>query len=221
MDILGVSFDNYHTWRDWGLYQMGPASLSLPVVQSNYISVPGRDGYLDMSTALTGEVTYKTREFSCPFMSLASSEDWPALYSRILNAIHGQKMKIVLDEDPDYYYEGRVAVETPDYDGSWQFSITGVVSPWKYKIKPTEISRKDLTTDYKPLTLPNERRPVVPTITVTEETRLLWKDTAYVISPGTHRLLNIRLAAGDNVLKAQLVLASRGTITVAYQEASL
>ena len=35
---------------------------------------------------------------------------WNELYSEILNYLHGQKLKAVLEDDPDYFYEGRFAV---------------------------------------------------------------------------------------------------------------
>lgn len=218
-DLLGVSFGSYHTWRDWGLYLMGPASVSLPVVRTNYVDVPGRDGYLDLSDALTGETVYETRDFSVPLMSLASPEDWPGLYSGILNAIHGQKVRIVLDEDPDYYYTGRVAVDSPSYDGTWQFNINGVLRP--YKLKQTEtVVTASLTTEETEITLVNDRMPVVPTITVEGETVLAWEGGSAALAAGTHCLPGLRLTQGTRVLQARTT-GGAGTITITYREGSL
>lgn len=218
-DALGVTFGNYHTWADWGLFQTGPASLSIPVVQTNYVEVPGRNGLLDLSTALTGEVIYKTRDLSIPFMSLAGPEDWPDLYSRILNAIHGQDLKIVLDEDPDYYFTGRVALDFPTYDGTWKFNVLGVVYPYKLRQTDTVVT-KDLSTEDASILLVNERRPVTPAITVDAETTLTWGDKTCTISAGTYKSLDIRLVGGENMLKAR-VTSGTGTITITYQEGSL
>lgn len=218
-DVLGVTFGGFHTWADWGLYLTGPASISLPVPQTNYIEVPGRDGYLDLSTALTGEPVYQTRDFSVPLMSLASPEAWPGLYSSILNAIHGQTLEIVLDEDPDYYYTGRVSVELPSYDGTWQFVVSGVLYPYKLKQTDTVVTAALTDTDTV-LTLTNQRRPVVPVITVDAETLLTWNGGTCTVSPGAHSLTALRLTAGSHTLKARTV-SGAGTITITYREGSL
>ena len=93
--------------------------------------------------------------------------------STILNAIHGQQLKIILDEDPDWYYIGRVELDSPSYDGTWQFNIIGAVYPYKLKTAVTKVTAS-LTTADTELTLACDRRPVVPTITVSTETVLTW-----------------------------------------------
>ena len=218
-DILGITFGTYHTWRDWGLYLTGPASVSLPSVRTSYADIPGRDGQLDLSTALDGEVHYEPRDFSAPLMSLSSPEDWPGLYSKILNAIHGQQLNIMLDEDPNWYYTGRVAVESPSYDGVWRFDITGSLYPYKLKAVETSVTAS-LTEADTEISLSCDRRPVVPTITTTAETVLTWGADSYSVHAGSHRIPGIRLTQGTHTLKARTT-AGTGTIAVSYQEGSL
>lgn len=219
-DILGVTFGNKHTWIDWGLLQTGPAALSFPIVQTNYVEVPGRDGLLDLSAALTGDVSYQMRDFTVPLMSTATPEDWPALYSQILNAVHGKQLNATLDEDPDYYYMGRFAVDFPTYDGTFQFSITGVVYPYKRKQAITVVTAA-LTTMDAEITLVNDRQTVIPSITVDAETTLKWGDSTWTIGAGTHTIPDIRLTEGENTLKAKLTAEGTGSITISYQEGSL
>ena len=98
--------------------------------------------------------------------------------------------------------------------------VTVDCDPWKYKIERTTVSRSDLGTAYKQLALPNESRPVIPTITVAQDTVLLWGGNTINVSAGDHILPAIRLAAGNNILKAK-VASGTGSITVTYQEASM
>ena len=218
-DILGITFGTYHTWEDWGLYLSGPASISLPAVRTSYADIPGRDGQLDLSTALDGEVHYEPREFSAPLMCLASPEEWPELYSNILNAIHGQQLDIVLDEDPNWYYTGRVAVESPSYDGVWRFDITGSLYPYKLKSAETTVTAS-LTEADTESSLSCDRRPAVPAITTTAETALTWGADSYTVSAGTRQLPGIRLTQGTHTLKARTT-SGTGEITITYQEGSL
>lgn len=219
-EVLGVSFGNYHTWRDWGLFQMGPASLSVPVVQTNYVEVTGRNGLLDLSTAVTGEPIYQSRDLSIPFMSLTDPEDWPGLYSQILNAIHGKALKIVLDEDPGYYYTGRLAVDFPFYDGTWQFSVTGVIYPYKLRQLETVVTA-NLSTEDVEIQLFNERMTVTPTITVDAKTTLTWPGYSVALDPGADQIIPaLVLKEGENVVKAH-VASGTGTITITYRGGSL
>lgn len=218
-DILGITFGTHHTWKDWGLYLTGPASISLPTVRTNYADIPGRDGQLDLSTVLDGEVHYEPRDFSAPLMSLASPEEWPGLYSEILNAIHGQSLKIILDEDPDWYYIGRVALESPSYDGVWLFEIAGSLYPYKLKATETSVTAP-LTDADADISLSCDRRPVVPTITTTAETVLTWGADSYTVNAGAHQLPGIRLTQGTHTLKARTT-SGAGEITITYQEGSL
>ena len=78
----------------------------------------------------------------------------------------------------------------------------------------------DLSTEYKQLLLLNESRPVIPQITVEQDTTLLWKGSTINASAGSHIFPDIRLSAGENILEAK-VSSGNGVITVTYQEASL
>ena len=53
-----VFFDGKDTYAEYGLL-LASKSISLPEVRTNMIDVPGRDGLLDASEVLTGEVTQK------------------------------------------------------------------------------------------------------------------------------------------------------------------
>ena len=64
--MTGVTLNEKHCTRDLGLY-LTDAVIAAPEVQTSYASVPGGDGYLDLSTALDGEIHYKGREIKLSF----------------------------------------------------------------------------------------------------------------------------------------------------------
>lgn len=136
MDIgyMGVSFGGHHSYADWGLELLGPPIFSAPEPQTTYLSVPTRDGALDLTAVLTDTVHYNDREFTATFLSYASPTAFAALFSEILNAIHGQRLQIVADTDPSYAYDGRCMVSELAYnstDGTWSFIVTAACSPYK------------------------------------------------------------------------------------------
>ena len=217
-----VFFDGKDTYTEYGLL-LASKSISLPEVRTNMIDVPGRDGLLDASEVLTGEVTYKNRTITLKLTGVdtVSGKKWPATISDFCNKVHGKRVKITFPEDTAHFYSGRCSVGKVGLVKMMQtIPVTVDCDPWKYKNAKTTVSRSDLGTAYKQLSLPNESRPVIPSITVAQDTTLLWGSSTINISAGDHILPAIRLAAGSNTLKAK-VASGTGSITVTYQEASL
>ena len=217
-----VFFDGKDTYTEYGLL-LASKSISLPKVRTNMIDVPGRDGLLDASEVLTGEVTYKNRTITLKLTGVdtVSGKKWPATISDFCNKVHGKRVKITFPEDTAHFYSGRCSVGKVGLVKMMQtIPVTVDCDPWKYKNAKTTVSRSDLGTAYKQLSLPNESRPVIPTITVAQDTTLLWGSSTINISAGDHILPDIRLASGSNTLKAK-VASGTGSITVTYQEASL
>lgn len=71
-------------------------------------------------------------------------------YSRILFALQGKDVVIILDEDPTYFYKGTVQVE--DYVASNDGSLNGVtikydLFPYKMKLEETVLVIKDANAD--------------------------------------------------------------------------
>lgn len=217
-----VFFDGKDTYTEYGLL-LASKSISLPEVRTNMIDVPGRDGLLDASEVLTGEVTYKNRAITLKLTGVdtVSGKKWPATISDFCNKVHGKRVKVTFPEDTAHYYSGRCSVGQVELVKMMQtIPVTVNCDPWKYKNAKTTVSRSDLGTAYKQLSLPNESRPVIPKITVAQDTTLLWGGNTINISAGDHILPAIRLAAGTNILKAKIA-SGTGSITVTYQEASL
>lgn len=132
---FGVYFDEKHSYDDFGLF-FCKRTISPPEPQTNYIEVPGRNGVIDMSTALTGSVKYKTRTISMTFRKFdIDYENYDVLRTTIMDAIHGKRMQIVFDDDGQYYYSGVLSVGAFKEVGRrvCEFTITAnSVQPYKY-----------------------------------------------------------------------------------------
>lgn len=138
--MRGVTFDNKHTFWDWGLLLKKPPELSSPEPKTHYVDIPGAHGAMDLTEALTGKVQYKNRTLTLEFISRAGRTNWPALYSDILSNLHGQmKEEIVLDDDPEHHYRGRVTVGDSVLENDvWvSLKMTVEVEPFKKSIEGT------------------------------------------------------------------------------------
>lgn len=112
----GVIFNDKHSFRDWGLVMKTRPNISPPAPKTKLIEVPGSDRVIDLTESLTGAVHYEMRTISFEFVMMAERDRWPALYSDIMKTIHGKSVRIIMDDDPNYYYTGRVSVGDLDPD---------------------------------------------------------------------------------------------------------
>ena len=173
----------------------------------------------DMTEQPAGRVTYKTRKITWTF-ALYPGESWDEKHRQVSNALNGRRCNITLDTDPEYYYQGRLSVSKHKVSGQLrQITVEAVCQPYKLKQIPTT-STLALTTAFKTLRLLNDRKPVVPTITLTAAATLRWKGTSIALNAGTHRVLDIQLTEGENLLEA-MVSSGTGTMTITYQEGAL
>lgn len=215
----GTNFGGVHSHRNLHLIQAA-VDVQPAEPKTNFIDIPGADGSKDFTESPAGRVVYNTREITWVF-KLYPGDNWAAKYAQVSNALNGKSCKITLDDDPGYYYQGRVSVDKHAADGILHtISVIAVCQP--YKLRQTETTQSaNLTTSYSTLTLSNERKPVIPSITVSQPTTLLWKGNTYAVTAGTHRLLDIMLVEGSNTLQAKTTSAGSGTITVTYQKGAL
>ena len=213
----GSDFGGIHSHRDLNLIQQKvdvmPAEPKL-----NLIDVPGADGSVDKSELPGGRLYYNDRTVTWTF-ALYPGESWHAKHRQVSNALNGKRCRITLDDDPGYYYTGRVRVMDYNTDRALrQITVEAICSPWMLKQQPTIVTQA-LTSGLKAIHLLNEKKPAIPTIEATTPTTIRWKGTTVDIPAGSFSSLDIELQEGDNVLEARS--ADGGTITITYQEGSL
>lgn len=132
-----------NTWDDWHLAPSSRPFLAPPVMKTQIVEIPGADGVLDLSTSLTnGRPIFQNREGSWEFIVINGYGTWSDRYSEIMNYIHGKIVKVKLETDPEWYYEGRLTIENwaSPSDGTWStITIKYSVKPYKYKFSNPSI----------------------------------------------------------------------------------
>ena len=211
-----VYFDDIDSYLDLGLI-LKPREIPSPEPILRLVEVEGRDGALDMSEALTGDVNYKNYTIPFDFNVIDAINTWDAKLSEIKNKLHGRKMKITLSSDPNYYWLGRVRVL--DFASSKSLGSLAIecdVEPYKYKKEVTIVSNS--VSAGNSYTYTNARKRVVPKITTDSTISIKFEDTIYSLSAGTVKILDIVLKEGINTIE---VTEGSGTLTLEYQEKSL
>lgn len=132
--MQGVSFGNKHSYRTWGLALAGKPTVSPPKPKIKLVEVPGSDSVIDLTETLTGQVHYQLREIRMEFVLPGSRSRWESVFSDLLHTLHGKNHRIIFDEDPNFYYEGRVTVERLQGGrGAASIGVTAQVRPYKYQ----------------------------------------------------------------------------------------
>ena len=130
-----IIFGDKNTWDDWHIIPASRPVFSVPQLKSRVIDIPGGNGNLDFSTALTGYPVFQNREGSFEFIVENGYGEWFDRYSVILAYLHGKYMRAVLEDEPDYFYEGRFTVNEWRSEKDWsRITVDYSVKPYKYYI---------------------------------------------------------------------------------------
>lgn len=206
--------EGYSSKLDFGLIRTSK-KISTPVIKTNYVSIPGRDGVLDF-TEMFGEPHYENRTVEVVFYSKENIREFDDIYSNLQDAIHGKSVKIVFNEDAEWYYEGRVSVGTWEIDGVLgKVTVTADVFP--YKMKRTNTIVTHAVSEESFISCYNERKSVVPTITADADFVLKFGDISVAVSAGETIVPDIKFVQGENIVTC----IGTGNITFTYQEGSL
>lgn len=134
-----------NTWESWHLIPQSRPTLPPPSRKSKELSdVFGINGDIDLALKTIPYPLFKNRTGSFTFIYNPlfqkmhnGYKPWDVLYSEICEYIHGRHLRMVLEDDPSYYYEGIFYVENWDSstDGSGSIVTIGYsVQPYKMSL---------------------------------------------------------------------------------------
>lgn len=221
MEKRKVLFGTYDTALE-GAWTVAGLELTNPDFQTNLVDVPGRDGPLDLSAALTGEPRYLSRTLTVVLEnSDGDRQTREAHIRRIVNQLDGVLTQTWLPDDPDHYLQGRLHVVRNYNDlAHAQVTVTAVCDPWLYSNEET-VYTKTATDEAQNAALVNSgRRTVVPVVEVTGEdasVALVFGTYSWTLSAGTYQLPDFVLTPGEH----ELTYSGAGEIAIKYREAVL
>lgn len=130
-----ITFGEKNTWEDWRLVPASRPVFNPPAQKTKLLEIPGGDGVIDLSQALTGYPVYQNRTGSVEFIVMNGFKPWHMAYSDIMDYLHGQTLRAVLEDDPEYFYEGRFTVNAWKSEKDWsRIVINYDVGPYKWSV---------------------------------------------------------------------------------------
>ena len=196
----GALVGDEHTLRDWGAIITNTDVVGMPEPQTILLDVPGRSGRLDLSEVLTGDVSYGNREIKMELAAEVDTERWIEMCLHIFNKYHGRNVQVIFDEDPTFYYYGRVSVTDPKrLRRAGQMVLTVDAEPFKYELAETNVTYSAGTASLSG-TLSNGRMMVSPTVTVTAPCQLFHEGKVFTLTAGKQSVPGFVLHEGDNAV---------------------
>lgn len=229
----------YHTLHDWGLAIGNNNCIGTPEQETYYLDVPGADGFLDYSEALTGRPVFKKRPIEIVLGGKMERSRWQSFLSTLRIMLHGKRVRVVLDDFPGYYWEGRA--EVTEFDrvreiGTFKLSIPQA-DPYGYSLNDNSSENwlwdpfdfelgvidepicLNLTADTPTAscTIPHSGVPFAVSVRVTEIgdvglTMTVGSDK-YLLQKGENRFAELLVAETD----LPLTFTGRGSLQVIYR----
>ena len=212
--MKGIRFGDMHSWDDLKLILSGK-EMGAPAVKSKKLDIEGADSSLDL-TDFFGEPKYEDVTHKFEFHTIVPYSEFMTLYSSIKNAIHGKKMRIILDDAPLFFWMGRCYVSSFTNEKSiGTVEVECDCEPYKYKLTKTVYSQAVSGT--QAITLTNGRKRAVPQITTTAPMTIEYGGGSWTNSAGTYTIPELELTHGTNTV----TVTGTGTISFTWQEGEM
>lgn len=204
--MKGAIFGDKGSKEDYAAI-MNYARVTTPTVKENYVDVPGGNSSLDLTEAVSG-ITLNDGQISFKFTFLQEENR-----SKMKNDLHGKKLKIILEREPEYFYNGRLSCKEGEYAGNiYELYIDARVAPYKQEVRMTE--HTEVITSACDIILMNDRMPAMPSMTVNGDVSLTYNGINVRMTSGTYTIPEITLYEGMN----RLHVDGRGSIRLEYRK---
>lgn len=174
-------------------------TLEPPEPKTYTVDIPGGNGVIDLTEALTNDVVYNNRHQEFEF-ALINVENFEWVKTELSNFLHGRKFDYTMTMDPGYTYHGRFSVKAYSH-AAYANGILGdikiSIDADPYKTKENVVYRLNATGG-RLFRLESGRRPVHPILECEQPCFITWDGTEYTIPAGTYRLNDILFHDGWN-----------------------
>lgn len=213
----------------------------MPDVKKKTIDVPFSHGSIDL-TDMNGGAHYEDRqgilfEFVLYDKNFAR---WASIYSKLANDIHGQKLRVILDNDRAYFYNMRLEIDSEKskkplskivLSGTaepFKYELSSSIEPWLWDVFNFETG---VITSSDPIevdgtvsiVIPKGNVEIAPTFIVsgvTEGSELTVNDQLHTVNLKNGRVYDPRIRISGK-REVTLTFNGKGSVQVEYRKGSL
>jgi len=170
----------------FGLILADGYTLEPPEPKTYTVDIPGGNGVIDLTDALSGDTVYNNRSQEFDLYAIGV-DNFEKLKTDVSNLLHGKSFNYKITMDPDYTYHGRFAVSSYIHS-AYSNGKVGVIKikidadPYKYKKQ--QVIRVDAVGG-KIVYCMSGRMRVRPSIETGGFLRVIFKGKQYELPKGT------------------------------------
>ena len=230
---------SYHTYDDSHLYITNTDCIGAPKQYTKYIEIPGRDGLLDLSEAVSGRQIYTGREIKIELAGPRDKTTWSAAMSILRNRINGRICRIIFDDDPAYFWRGRIdikdfssvlnlgklTIDIPQAD-PYKYSVIDSAEPWLWD--PFNFETGVITyigaitvSGSETVTIPSGHMATTPEFVVSDKTSQNFTvecdGVTYGLTTGTNKIPSIIVGEDEK----ELTFTGDAKVQIVYRSGSL
>lgn len=216
--IYGVTIGTTDTLTEWGLMLLSDITIGSPPLKSVLIDVPGRDGTVNMSYAVSGEPVFNDRSISLTLFKAVDDSILNTIRAELATHCHGKMMRLVLPTDSTHYYMGLFSIGDITGYNSGKIPVSVISEPYAYKNEVTTQSITIPSGGTSTVTLANEERPASVSLMTSGNITIAYNGATYALGT-TATALPFKLPAGSTEIT---ITGSQGTtISLSWQEARI
>lgn len=146
LTLIDVSINEYladfslakHTYDDFSL-RMVSMYIPMPEPKTQLVNLPFASGSVDLTEA-AGVTPYADRTgLNFEFVYFGDLMHWPVITHDLANYLHGKKIRVIVDNDLEHYYECRLELDSQKSSKhACKIVLTGTSEPFKYSLLGTD-----------------------------------------------------------------------------------
>lgn len=185
-------------------------AVGMPSMHTTKISIPGRNGDLDYSNAITGHPTYTNRTLQIRLGAYEDGLSRDSIYTRFINKYIGKNVKVRFS-NLEGYFVGTIGTMNKKTD-LLHLQITFNVDCQPFRIVKSVTKTIQLSSTKTKVLLDQLIQPTIPTITTTGSASFSINDVIINVNAGT-RKLGFELTFEDKI-----EVSGNGTLTIEYNQ---
>lgn len=136
--LYGVILDGINTLEKYGLALGADVKIGSPRLKETRVSIPGANGDLNLSYAVSGRPTFENRPLEFSLFRPVDDAKLTAVKSSLMNSFHGREVKIIFPFDRSRYFKGTLSVGDMSGYNSGRFPVSATVFPYKYEMTTSD-----------------------------------------------------------------------------------
>lgn len=131
--ITGVTIGGVDTLARWGLILLADLKIESPTLKSNLINVPGRNGSVNMSYAVSnGEPVFDNGKITFTLFKAVEDIELKQIRDELAELCHGREQTLILPINNNVHYKGLFHIGDVSGYNTGKIAVSVITEPHTY-----------------------------------------------------------------------------------------